>query len=1026
MAVSQRGNLGGRVIKVKLSDSVGVSSGPKGSSGSSGGKGGGGGIRARVETQQQRNEKIRQEQQAAAQAKKAKDQKAYREQAIRAQQEQSRIYEEKKRKANRKDDEYETTTGKYEKGGAIIQETKGDFKTLQFLAAQQPGSSVVQNAVGEYVLIRSSGLNFGNEGTLAKLNENINLEGGTGYTPTSKKNIAGGTDYLRKVKDSISGDEGKKPIEGKGEPFEKPKGTIATRYKVDVGSNIISQQFIQKQGKYYSITLTEGGQKKEYQKTRALSAREIAEGMTKGEIPLGYISSKGAAGFITREEEGPQTYVDSRGNPIVTITGQSPGSEFGIFQKVKEGKAVPQSESSVLNFLEAKQPKKKLSNIELAGQTALNIGIDIVSGAPFLETGVPKYTKPVKEKLGEYRKENQVDLLMDPDRWGEINPASREFIIPASVYALSSFVGGKPNLKIKGPSKAPIKTEPVEVPPFKQTVMKNIFKDDTALYGWQKETVPLGRKYIPDPQIISTGPRKPINVKLDPDYRPSKVPVSRDSSVFKEDTVLAGITTEKIMLGKSATKQTQTPIKPGTQKISLGKGTGKSLKGEITKTKLPLGSGSYKVIQKEIPPQPRTNINLGKGTGKSLRGEMTTTKQPLGSGAYKIITREPIPPRQTKIGLGYGLIKNLKGEFISEKVGLGWGAGKKPYITKVNEPPKPVQLDPDYRVPKWGSLFYPREGASIYSETKFNLGRGIIRYSDTGIQKSNKAAKDFDKKIRKSKPPADAEERVSKGLISLMKEPPFKTTKIELGKSDQTLQIRDGKVIQDSIKKTGKASSPPQPFSIPPSTGSTFAPIPVGYPQGTKANLMPIFAPPTQQGTEISPQKNIHQIDTNINILNQITNPKISTNIITKRGTITAPKLIQREMAIQQPKLRETQRQKQPQLLRPRYKAPTLNPTKQPQQLTPQFRQKTIQRQVLEEVPPPKPPIIIPVWGIPPRARKRERKDPAPLGPTKQWRGNVPEFEITGIYKKEVEIRYDKKRRGKKKPSFDKMVRKIF
>src|SRR3990172_10811196 len=187
MAISAK-----KVIKRSISDGVGVSSGqPPGTpAGAQTGistrqrsGGGGGGGQVIVETPQQ------QEQQ-----KQISQQVEFRQRAIAAQQ-QRQQEEEKVRRSEQERYQAErapkTTTGVYEKGGAVIRETKGtsgdpvkDYAQLERLRKQQPGSAVVQTESGEYVLIKARGLDVRKPANLGRINENIEREGGRPYSPT--------------------------------------------------------------------------------------------------------------------------------------------------------------------------------------------------------------------------------------------------------------------------------------------------------------------------------------------------------------------------------------------------------------------------------------------------------------------------------------------------------------------------------------------------------------------------------------------------------------------------------------------------------------------------------------------------------------------------------------------------------------------------------------------------------------------------------------------------------------------------
>src|SRR3989304_5459863 len=328
----------GKTIVVKIKDSAGASGGGGVGSPSPGIStrqihGGGGG---RVPVQDSK---------PPEQEKKISQQAEFRQRAIAAQQ-QRQQEEEKVRRSEQERYKAErapkTTTGVYEKGGAVIRETRGDFATLQRLKAQQPGSAVVQTQSGEYVLIKSQGLNLGQESTLATINENIQREGGQPYSPTEKKQPGGGTLYIRQIKDSVATSE-PVPPEDSGPVISQSDFLIdksrPTKYTAKVGEGSV----LVEQGALYQVGLSDTlgpGTTKPYQKTRLKSAREQAEDITRGDEEPYFIGAKGADIVayekIGKEEEPqvfPITYTTEEGKEIVTITGASKGTEFKIYGK---------------------------------------------------------------------------------------------------------------------------------------------------------------------------------------------------------------------------------------------------------------------------------------------------------------------------------------------------------------------------------------------------------------------------------------------------------------------------------------------------------------------------------------------------------------------------------------------------------------------------------------------------------------------------------------------------------------------
>lgn len=395
------------VYKRFIEDSVSVSSGPSGD-GSSGqptgistrkiGGGGRGGTIAPAEQEEQKPKSN----QAELRRRRIDEQ-------IRQREEEERL-----RQLASTRSESKTSTGNYEKGGAVIQETRGDFNVLKELQAQQPGSRLVQTQEGEYVLIRSNKLNLAQESTFAKINENIGLEGGSQFLSTGSKNESGGTDYKTLIRDNVG---------------------VST----DFGGSLYSQQ--ETIGTKYSVLLEDslGGGKKGYQKTREAQPREIAEMISSGEISNRFLGSKGAdiRGYeqiaasqqkFKESEVLPITYTDEEGKELVTITGKSEGAEFKVF-----------GESKPIKLIDVNAPVPDQRSLpEIAGQTYLNVGIDIASTLPILGFGAVK--NPISEGLTKYRKETPSDILFQPERYPEIPSQLSRPEFQVSAIALASTV----------------------------------------------------------------------------------------------------------------------------------------------------------------------------------------------------------------------------------------------------------------------------------------------------------------------------------------------------------------------------------------------------------------------------------------------------------------------------------------------------------------------------------------------------------------------------------------------------------
>ena len=345
-------------------------------------------------------------------------------------------------------------------------------------------------------------------------------------------------------------------------------------------------------------------------------------------------------------------------------------------------------------------------------------------------------------------------------------------------------------------------------------------------------------------------------------------------------------------------------------------------------------------------------------------------------------------------------------------------------IGKKTPPPAgPIEFDPFYIKPPITGKGLPKgiETPNNFWSTKKSLGVGITRRIYGG--ESKPILKRYPRKP--TKPDIGTEEKISNALVLLMKDPklkPFTETKIPLGVSDKILQIREGKVIQDTItKKKTKLSS--EPFS-PPSrlgvggTGFANAEIPIYYPPSTSILLGPIIIPQeqnlesqTQISQEISSPTRLketekYQSPTKIKIDSlvihdlkpkQETKPQLATSLLYGTTPITI------QTTAQTPRLQEKQRTRQP------WPTPLRQPSKLIQPLKEKERSKLIQKLI---EPPPKPiPRLIPKFDLP-KERPKKRKELKEPKSAFDWKGNVPEFKIEGIYKK-YDIIYGEKRIAK-------------
>src|SRR3990172_5704913 len=279
------------IIKRKLSDGV---SGSEGGGDSAGG--GDSGIRARVSrgggggfnpVGSEADLAAQAAQKAQKEAENKAQQLAY---AERVRENQAQYERQKQEEAARKSEagkKYETTTGKYVKGGYIVQETRGDYATLVKLGGQQPGSTLVQETKGgNFVLIKGRGIDQSKTKSLESINERIGLEGGTPYVPI-KPTASGGKALVIGLKDNIGVSEPTPEFpESTTEETELEPGR-PTKYTVYPGSGGIKAE----QGTAYKVELSDtignipqGREEYKYQ-----SARDIAQAQSEGRLPLGFI-----------------------------------------------------------------------------------------------------------------------------------------------------------------------------------------------------------------------------------------------------------------------------------------------------------------------------------------------------------------------------------------------------------------------------------------------------------------------------------------------------------------------------------------------------------------------------------------------------------------------------------------------------------------------------------------------------------------------------------------------------------------
>ncbi len=367
-----------------------------------------------------------------------------------------------------------------------------------------------------------------------------------------------------------------------------------------------------------------------FEKTRAASYREQAEMITRGEIDNFFIGADRlnniTAGPVREQERisteqqkiktgiFPSIYSDEKGKEIFTITGQSKDSKFSytIRDKEKEkdlNKFLSGSDSKPdtneifpfpLQATQTPKPKSWLDSLEAAKQSTINIGVDITSAA--MIGGVSKYTEPLKEKLLGFRKETPVDLILQPDRWGEINVVSPEFLGSVSPYVATLLLNRK-----MSPLKLERTTIPTKIKPGipvlgKPTGSENIYTGLNVGYG-------RFSKYVfgtTSEGKILVGKPNPTRISLDKFVPPS----SRGGFAISEET--SGLLTTKPFLAEF---------------VRLGKITPSGSKYiQDVKRGLKITEGIPDVvIRTDLGKTPFASLKAGKETKKFT--ELVTSKQ---------------------------------------------------------------------------------------------------------------------------------------------------------------------------------------------------------------------------------------------------------------------------------------------------------------------------------------------------------------------------------------------------------------
>ena len=823
------------------------------------------------------------------------------------------------------------------------------------------------------------------------------------------------------------------------------------RVKETFGSQETTQQ---RTGTAYTIELQESlrlSDVKPYQKTRQKFAREYAEEMTRGESPLGFIGEKSREAIQQEEtsflEQGfaekevfPITYVDESGKELVTITGKSPGSEYSIYGPGKPflpegfapigpaglGLAIPTTKKDYRVFPVFGPPTKP----EQQGPPTKNIVQQAEEKSPLYNL-IGEYGKGSRESLKGYLKQGyhigaEIGLMfVPPEISGIDDPKKREELRRAI---------DKPYPKELQPKETPLTNLLAGVSPITPYGLKydiGATATDIFLLG---SGIPKIEKLAQVPALIK---KIPGAIKEAPEAIKSFL--KRDALIEEAISTRVPPPIELVPYGKLPLRRTipKDIFKDDIEKISIN--LGRTEVGAIGVTKrIQTDIGSYQVVV----PTSKLPIVIGK-------------KAPPPAGPIELdpfyirspITSKALPKatsfEEGSIGLGrtsnIGVTKRIQTDIGSYQVVVP--TSKLPIVIGKKAPPPagPIELDPFYiRSPITGKgNIIPKgiEKSKQFWSTKKSLGVGITRRISSG--ESKPTLKRYPKKP--TKPDVGTEEKISNALVLLMKDPklkPFTETKIPLGVSDKTRLVREGKVIHDTITKP--KPSPKSFFSYPgaPVKPSGYTSPIIRYPSGTNIEkitqivIPPLFATETieAQDTDI-----FYKPKSDSLILQKIKTPttqeerhKLILDIGIKTGIAEKPRISETSIigleliTITEPK----QTQKQTPRIAERY------PTKSPTRLFPltsqPFREKEKQLEILKEIPPKEPPPKIRKIFIDlPKERPKKRKEPKELKSAFSWKGNVPEFQIEGVYKK-YDIIYGEKKIAKllKEERFGKPKRK--
>ena len=1024
----------GKTIVVKIKDSAGASGGGGAGSPSPGISTrqihGGGGGQVPVQDSKPPEQEKKQSQLAAYQQRAAAAQQQYQQQK----EERFRAAQEAKERVSQK-----TTTGVYERGGAVIRETRGDFATLQRLKAQQPGSAVVQTQSGEYVLIKSQGLNLGQESTLATINENIQREGGQPYSPTEKKQPGGGTLYIRQIKDSVATSE-PVPPEDSGPVISQSDFLIdksrPTKYTAKVGEGSV----LVEQGALYQVGLSDTlgpGTPKQYQKTRLLSAREQAELISRGEAEPFFIGAKGADIVayekIGKDEEPqvfPITYTTEEGKEIVTITGKSPGAEYNIYQKPTEQQKVSLSPGA--SKIEANKifpfPLEAQQKTESGLLLSPYLGSSLIAGAVpavqllknigfFPEQKAREEFKPeelgttqeeiIKRGPGTYEVKGgtlrveetptsyDIQFIPKPPEPLQIVQAGFKSLFTPEKYKIAKGdVSGAAKDIIVGTGRGAFETGAFFASAGAGAVQIIKTKDLTAgekvlAESQRKSNIMFGQPglggEVLSGRVAPTSGEYNVGQLLVPAYLLKGILGIKDVLAARSPTKTFSVSKSKTMEWKSS--EASIAWARGGKPTGLKKGE----KPAWESSKSSVDWAKSTKIQTQTKGVPESQIYPTKVASEPIE------VQGVKYQSFKS-QLNPETPYVTSVKLG-----ESRTTMVSSQLGKGSGRLLKPSeITSFIKEPKPKQSPTDFTHLTAIPLGKTTKTSTYYGgERSLPVGRPPPPPPDEPIQFTGKkiTADEMDKFLSKGGTRFDTEfisKTLSKGSpiksitskpkdfkplklklmqqekITLKQEPkitlmPATETKIKLGISKNVLVIRKGKTILDTIEKSPTKTTP-------------------------FLSLIPLTTSKAEQKQE--------------------------------QKTIVTPRLQQKQQQLSMPKTKQqlkqsiivtpTIKQKQPQgvMVVPRLRQPVISRSIQKQEpkktplIVPLQTQPQIPQQILKEEFPKPPPALLFGPARPPKKPKQSKQESKSAF---DWKGNVPEFQIEGVYKK-YDIIYGTKR----------------